>query len=380
MEITISKQCLVTALGKTAAIADRKSSMQILSNVLLDADQPDGVRIASTDLHISASGYFPAKVVEPGAITIPAKTLHDVAKNLTDGMITLRTEEDNVVVTSGRANFKLLSLPAEDFPQLPDFADLEFFTMDSSLIARMIEKTFFSISHDETRPHINGALFQGEGKYLRMVTTDGHRLSKYETKVEESGFYNFSLVIPNKGIAEIKRLVEDKEGTVSIATRDGSVFFKRDIEVDKGTEGSAAPVAEFSFVSKLIEADFPPYDQVIPASHDRTVIASRPVFHEALRRVSVVSIERALGVKMVLNEGSTDIMSDNPSVGQGTEQVDVDYSGESLEIGFNARYFLDVLGVLDTEEIKIELSGALDPVVVKDMDENFIGVIMPMRI
>jgi DNA polymerase-3 subunit beta len=338
------------------------------------------VRIATTDLNLSATGVFPADVTKGGAITVPAKTLHDVVKSMSDGPINLRTEGEQVHISSGRTNFKLLGLPAEDFPALPKTEGIEFFEMDAKLIGRMIEQTLFSISGDETRPHINGALFQGDGKKVRMVTTDGHRLSKVEVKIDESGFYNFAMIVPQKGIAEIRRMVEDGEGIVSVALHEGSVFIKREMVVEKGQEGATPLLAEFTLVSKLIDAEFPPYDQVIPASSDREVVVGRGPFLEALRRVSIVSSDRTLGVKFVLSEGSLEIVTNNPSVGEGSEQLDASYEGEDLEIGFNARYFIDILSVLEDEEINLELSGALDPVIVKDPTGTFVGVVMPMRV
>lgn len=380
MEIQITKQCLATALSRTSNIADRKSSMPVLSNVLIDAANSDSVRIAATDLNLSATGIFPAEVVEGGAHTVSAKTLYDVVRNMPDGIISIRTEGDQILITGGRTNFKLLSLPAEDFPVMPTAQGVDFFQMDASLVSRMIEQTSFSISNDETRPHINGALFQGDGKNLRMVTTDGHRLSKVEFHIEESGFYNFSMVVPNKGIMEMRRLVEDGDGTVSIAVEDGSVFLKREIEIEKAREGEEALTAEFILVSKLIEAEFPPYDKVIPQGSDKVIVLSRSDFLDALKRVSVVSSERTLGVKFQLSEGNLEIVTNNPSVGEGTETIDVDYAAEEMTIGFNARYFIDIVSVLSDDEIRLELSGPLDPAVVRDLNNTFVGVVMPMRI
>ncbi|MCP4604968.1 MAG: DNA polymerase III subunit beta [Proteobacteria bacterium] len=380
MELKITKNHLVSALARTFGIADRKSSMQILSNVLIDAGGLDNVRIAATDLHLSASGVFPAEIQEGGAFTVPAKTLYDVVRNMSDGPISLSTEGEQVRIFGGRTNFKLLSLPADDFPLLPDSGEVEFFEMDASLLLRMIEQTSFSISNDETRPHINGALFQGDGKNLRMVTTDGHRLSKVEIHIDESGFYNFLMVIPNKGITEIRHLVEDAEGIVSLAVHDGSVFLRRNIKLEDGSEGAEPISAEFLLVSRLIESEFPPYDQVIPKGNDQVVILSRTQFLDALRRVSVVSSDRTLGVSFKFSEGNLEIITNNPSVGEGSEQLDVSYEGEDMTIGFNARYFIDILSVLNDDEVRLELSGALDPVIVKDQADTFIGVVMPMRI
>jgi DNA polymerase III subunit beta len=380
MEFSLSKQCFASALGRTTTIADRKSSMQILSNVLISAEGSKSVQLSATDLNVSVSGSLNARVLTGGAITLPAKTLYDVIRAMPEGEITLRTNEESVEITGGRSKFKLHGLPAEEFPRVPDPSGVEFLTMEAGIVLDMIERTSFSISGDETRPHLNSALFQGDGKVLRMVTTDGHRLSKAEFKTDDSGFYNFSFVLPNRGVQELKRLIDVREGSLQLGARDGSLFVRREIEVEKSSEGSSAQIAEFVLSSKLVEAEFPPYDQVIPRGLEKNVVASRSAVLEAMRRVSVVSAERTLGVKISLSEGALEISTDNPSVGESSEIIDVVYEGKELVIGFNARYFIDVLGVLGDEEIHIDLSGPLDPAVVRDTSGSFVGVIMPMRI
>jgi DNA polymerase-3 subunit beta len=220
----------------------------------------------------------------------------------------------------------------------------------------------------------------GDGKTLRMVTTDGHRLSKTEMKVDRDGFYNFTMIIPNKGIMELKRLLDNGDGVVNMGAHEGSVFIKKDIEAEKAVDDEPARTADFVLVSKLIESDFPPYDQIIPEANDKKVVVNRLELLEALKRVSVVSSDRTLGVKFSLSEGRIDIATDNPSIGEGTEPVDVDYDGEEISIGFNARYLIEVLGVLGDEEITLEMSGNLDPTVVKDEKDTFVGVVMPMKI
>jgi DNA polymerase-3 subunit beta len=379
MELTISKQTLSTALHRTVNISDRKSSMQVLGNVLIDASSSGSVRVSATDLKLYASGILPSQIIENGAVTVASKMFFDVVKSLPEGEVRLRTDNDQLVVSCGRSKFRLLALPPDDFPLLPEIEGLPFFEAETGLLSRMIDQTSFSISTDDTRPHLNGALFQGDGKNLRMVTTDGHRLNKSEYKVDGAGFFNFSMVIPQKGVMEFRRLIDEGDGTCQVATQDGQVFVRRDFEVEKA-EGAEPLISSFLLVSKLIESDFPDYNQVIPSSFERVVIAPRTMFLEALRRVSVVSSDRALGVKFQLSEGALEVMTNNPSVGEGTEIVDVSYEGEKLVIGFNARYIIDALSTLTDDEVKLELSGPLDPMVIKDMSGGFVGVVMPMRI
>jgi len=380
MEIIVSRQCLATALNRAYGIADRKSSMQILSNVLISTEGTKSMQVAATDLSIALTGLFPADVIKGGAITLPARTLNDIVRNLPQGPIEIKTEREVAEIFSGRSKFKLLGLPEEDFPRIPDVKGLEFFEMDRALVAKMIDLTSFSISHDETRPHINGALFEGDGKILRMVTTDGHRLSKAEFKIDDSFYFNFSMVVPGKTITEMKHLLDEGVGAISLCEKDGSLYLRCVVDIERGEKPSGDQTAEVLMVSKLVDTEFPPYDQVIPKQQERLVIVHRQTLLEALRRVSVLSSEKTLSVKVKLSAGSIAVSTDSPAVGEGRENVDVSYDGEEIEIGFNARYFIDALAVLDCDEAHLEFSGALDPAVVKDPDGNFVGVVMPMRI
>ena len=381
MEIRITKKRLVSALARTSTIADRKSSMQILSNVLIDAADKDRVRISATDLNLFATGVFPAEVVEEGSITVPAKAMYDVVRNMPEGLVTVRTEDEHIRISSGRTYFRLFSLSADGFPAIPDISNVQFFDVNTILLKQMIKQTSFSISQDKTRSSLNGSLFQGDGENIRMVTTDGHRLSKVEFRVEDSGFYDFSMVIPIKAIVEIGRLVDDGDGSISIGIIDGSVFFRRMIDLDS-EDNQKSMVAEQMIVSKLIEKKFPPYDQVIPKSNDLTIIIYRVPLLEALKRVAVISEEKAIrvGVRLELSDGVIKIETNNPSIGHGSEQVDVSYDGDPVTICFNARYLIDILNVLHDDEVKLEISGPLDPIVVKDLNDLFTGVVMPMRI
>ncbi|MBN2803003.1 MAG: DNA polymerase III subunit beta [Deltaproteobacteria bacterium] len=380
MRITLSKKCFLTAMSKTSNIADKKSSMAILSNVLIAIQDDHSVKIATTDLNLSASGIFPAKVFEEGAITLPAKTVHEIVKSMPEGDILVATEGGSVKITSGKIEFEILGLPADDFPSIPEENDITFFEINTDIFAKMIEKTAFSISNDETRPHINGAFFQGDGKVLRMVTTDGHRLTKIELKVDQAGFYNFSMIIPVKAIHEIRRLLNDGDDVVKLGTKEGSLFFKKDITIEKAVDDEPEISAEFVFVSKLIEAEFPPYDQVIPKSLDKSIVIPKWELIEALKRVILISSDQSHGVKFSLSEGVMEVSSDNPSIGKGKTPIDVNYEWDDMNIGFNAKYFIEVLGVLEDDEINMDLSGELDPTVIKDNAGEFIGVVMPMRI
>jgi len=379
MELTIQKKSFLKGLARTHGVADRKSSMPILSNVLVSADGTGSVRLAATDLYLGVAAQVPAEVVKGGSVAVSARTLFDIVKNLPEGDITWTVGENQAAeIRCGKVRYKIPGMPGDDFPPLPNAGDATFAQLDASLLGELIGHTQYSMSADDTRPHLAGALFEGDGKLVRMVTTDGHRLSKAETRLPDgSPMLNFTMLVPNKGIAELKRLIEDaktdakgEEGaaTIGIATTGGNAFFRR---------------ADVQLSVKLADEQFPPYAKVIPQKQDRRVVTPRARLVEALRRISLVASDKSGGVRFHLEPGIMKITSENPDVGEGSEEIEVDYAGEPLSIGFNARYLLDVLGAVTADEVALELSGELDPGVVKPAGEaqvDFVGVIMPMRI
>ncbi|MBK8171505.1 MAG: DNA polymerase III subunit beta [Sandaracinaceae bacterium] len=376
MELSISKKNFLRGLARTHAVADRKSSMPILSNILLSTDGKSTLRFAATDLYLGVSASAEATIVKPGTVAVPARTLFEIVKNLPEGDVSFVVGPTHAVeIRCGKVRFKIPGMPGEDFPALPSPGDAKLAELDIDTLSELIARTHYSMSTDDTRPHLAGALFEGDGKNVRMVTTDGHRLSKAEKKVSE-GLMNFSMLVPSKGIAELRRLIEDAKGdktkgddkpmTVGIASVSGNAFFRRD-----GIQLSV----------KLADEQFPPYSKVIPQQQDRRIIISRTAFSEALRRIALVASDKSGGVRLSIEAGKLHITSENPDVGEGSEDLDVDFAGKPVVIGFNAKYVLDVLAALPDNEIALELSGELEPGVIKAAgDANFVGVIMPMRI
>ncbi|MCC7542159.1 MAG: DNA polymerase III subunit beta, partial [Deltaproteobacteria bacterium] len=350
MELTISKRDFVRGLARTHGVADRKSSMPILSNVLLTTEGPTSLRFASTDLYISTSSITPAEVKKGGSVALGARVLFDIVKALPEGDVKLVVGDQHAArIACGKVQYRIVGMPGEDFPALPDPGRATFSDVDAAALGDLIAKTSFSMSTDETRPHLSGALFEGEGKLLRMVTTDGHRLSKAERKVESAAMLNFDMLLPHKGVGELRRLLDDLVGgkgeskpIVSVAVSGGNAFFKCDSVL---------------LSAKLVEAKFPPYGQVIPNGFERRVIVGRAGLVEALRRIALVASDRAGGVRLKLAPGKISVSSENPDVGEGSEELEVDYAGGELNIGFNARYLLDALSALGEDDIAIELSG-----------------------
>ena len=377
MELSISKKSFLRGLARTHAVADRKSSMPILSNILLTAEGTGTLALAATDLYLGVSATADAKVKKGGTVAVSARTLFDIVKALPEGEIQWTVGESQAAeIRCGKVRYKIPGMPGEDFPPLPNPGKADFAELDAEVLGELIQHTSYSMSSDDTRPHLAGALFEGDGKLVRMVTTDGHRLSKAEAKLEKGSMLNFSMLVPNKGIAELKRLIEDAKAdkgkddgtlTVGVATTGGNAFFRR--------EGILLSV-------KLADEQFPPYGKVIPQQQQRRMVVGKSQLLEALKRISLVASDKSGGVRLHLEPGLLRITSENPDVGEGSEELEVDYAGDPLVIGFNARYLLDALGSLSSEQVALETSGELDPGVVRPVSEtiDYIGVIMPMRI
>ncbi|MDH5675056.1 MAG: DNA polymerase III subunit beta [Myxococcales bacterium] len=377
MELSIRKKDLERGLARTHAVADRKSSMPILSNILLSSDE-GRLRFAATDLYLSVTASTEAQVSGSGTIALSAKTLFEIAKNLPDGEVQLQAVDSHAAqIRAGKARFKIPGMPGQDFPPLPDPDDAEFASLPAEELGRLIALTQYSMSTDETRPHLAGALLEGDGKNVRMVTTDGHRLSKAEFKLGDGApMLNFQMLVPHKGVIELRRMIEeakseqgkgdDGPSQVEIATAGGNAFFRR---------------ADVLLSVKLADAVFPPYDKVIPGSHQRRLIIGRIPLLEALKRIRLVANDKSGSVRFQVEPGTLRLTSENPDVGEGSEELDIDYAGEPVEIGFNARYLIDCLNAVTEDEVALELGGNLDPGVVKpDGPTDFIGVVMPMRI
>ncbi len=376
MELTISKRSFLKALARTHSVADRKSSMPILSNILLSTESTNTLRLAATDLYLGVTATAEASVKAGGSVAVAARTLFDIVKNLPEGDVQWTVGPNHAAeIRCGKVKYRIPGMPGDDFPPLPNTGRAEFVELPAEALGDLIGKTHFSMSTDDTRPHLAGALFEGDGKVVRMVTTDGHRLSKAEHRID--GMVSFNMLVPNKGISELRRLIEDlkseqKKGEgepikVGVAQSGGNAFFR-------GTDVLLSV--------KLADEQFPPYSKVIPQQQSRRVVCARQSLLDSLRRISLVSSDKSGGVRLTVEPGTLRIVSENPDVGEGSEELDVDYAGEPVTIGFNARYIVDVLGALSEDEVALELSGELDPGVIKPVGDtpDYVGVVMPMRI
>ncbi|MBX3202631.1 MAG: DNA polymerase III subunit beta [Labilithrix sp.] len=388
MELTVAKKDLLKIVTRMQGVAERKSTMPVLANVLLAADGNSALRLAATDLYLSLMGRIPAEIAKPGSVAVSAKDLFERVKMMPDGPVVI-SSQDNATTTikaSGTARrYTLRGMPGDDFPPLPQPAEgSPTLALDVDVLSELIAKTHFSISTDETRAHLNSALFEWDGDVVRMVTTDGHRLSKVDVKVSGRQA-SATMLIPLKAIQELRRLCDEMLSDGGAVAGDGERK-KPELLITQSGASAFFQGAGTTFSVKLVDAQFPPYSQVIPQGSERVVRAPRSALADALKAVSVAASERTGGVKLSLSKGSMRITSESPESGDGFDEIPVEFAGPNMSIGFNAKYFLDVLAAISDEEVAIGLSGELDPAVLRpagattSSDRQFLSVVMPMRI
>ena len=370
MEFTISREELQAALYLMQGVVERRTPIPILGNVLLSAEA-DGLIVAATDQQIGVRRRCTAKVKKKGATTANGRMLHDIVRELPEGELSLRSFENHwIEIASGKSRFKVVGIDPQEFPAMPRIAkeaEKHVASLPAATLAEMISRTLFAVSVDETRVNLSGIYVdRTEANLLRLVATDGHRLAMVTRKVEGLTTSN-GVILPRKGIIELRRLLEGGDEPVAIATKPPVVHAAR------------GPV-ELSM--RLVEGEFPDYKQVIPTTSNRQLSVSLEAFEGALRRVSLVSSEISHGIRLAAEPGLLKISSVNPDRGEAEEEIEADFDGKPIVVGFNARYLLDVLNVLTPgARVELSLGDELSPGILKgDDDPEFLYVVMPMRL
>lgn len=372
MEFTIEKDTFLKALQKIQGIVERRNTMPILSNVLIEA-MDDSLTLTATDLEVGMKSRYQAKVQRNGKITIAAKKLYEIIRELPDENIKFSTRENDWVdIICGKAKFNIVGLSPEEFPSFPKTDESGFITLESTKLARMIEQTSYSICHDETKYNLNGILFkvsdESNNKLLRLVATDGHRLCVAEQIIETTSFdmLDKGVIFPKKGIFELKKLCDEEISDIKLGFIDNSAA------IVKGNT---------TFVMRLVDGEFPDYKRVVPVGNDREIIINRELFLHSLKRMAILSSEKFKGIKFEISDNSMEISSSNPELGEAREELEVKYSGNKIITRFNARYLIDVLNVATSDEIKLILKDEMSPAILKQADtDNFVSVVMPMRL
>jgi DNA polymerase-3 subunit beta len=372
MKVTVERAALLRSLGHVHRVVERRTTIPILSNVLLRA-RDGGLQLKATDLDIEVTETIPAEVTTAGSTTVPAHVIYDIVRKLPEGaQVSLEIAGDGaqMQIRSGRSRFMLQALPEGDFPDLAAGDLPHRFALPAGDLKRLIDKTQFAISTEETRYYLNGIFFHtldaGNGPVLRAVATDGHRLARVEMPAPQGAQGMPGVIVPRKAVAEIQKLVENGEEAIDIELSSAKVRL---------TFGGVV------LTSKLIDGTFPDYQRVIPQGNDKQLVVERADFAKAVDRVSTISSERGRAVKLALNEGRLTLSVNNPDSGSATEEIEVDYDAPALDIGFNARYLLDITSQLDGDTALFKLADPGSPTLIQDRDgAPALYVLMPMRV
>jgi len=372
MRITIDRNNLLKSLSRVHRVVERRNTIPILSNVLIDADL-DRVKLKATDLDLEITEVTAANIEQAGATTVPAHLLYEIVRKLPDGgeiKLALNSDGNSIAVSSGRANFRLQCLPKTDFPELSAGEFSHSFSLPASKLKRLVDCTQFAISTEETRYYLNGIyvhVIDSDGLKLRLVATDGHRLAKAETAAPAGSEGMPGIIIPRKTIGEVQKLLgEEPEAMLTLELSESKIRFS---------------VGSVVLTSKLIDGTFPEYQRVIPVGNDKELVIDRQSFNAAVDRVSTISSDRGRAVKLNIADDQLTLTVNNPESGSAEDQLNASYSAQPIEIGFNARYLLDITGQLSGENAVFLFADAGAPTLIRDsQDSDALYVLMPMRV
>ncbi|HYL00193.1 MAG TPA: DNA polymerase III subunit beta [Steroidobacteraceae bacterium] len=365
MKLTATREDILTPLQSVIGVVERRQTMPVLANVLLAAR--DGkLSVTGSDLEVELVAASQASVQQAGDITVPGRKLLDIFRSLPEKTsVALSTEGERVSLRAGRSRFTLSSLPASEFPLVDEINAQQTLTVAQGEFRRLIDKTHFSMAQQDVRYYLNGLLLETDGKTLRAVATDGHRLALCETELGGKVKMNQQVIVPRKGVLELQRIL-GTEGNIELAV---------------GTNHVRAQIGDIRFTSKLIDGRFPEYARVIPANPTRTVEAERESLKLALQRTAILSNEKYRGIRLTARPGLLIIQAHNPEQEEAEDQVEVNYKGEEVEIGFNVNYLLDALGAIESDKVEIGLTDSNSSCLIHGPGTTHTKyVVMPMRL
>ncbi|HEY8592337.1 MAG TPA: DNA polymerase III subunit beta [Sphingomicrobium sp.] len=367
MKATIERAVLLKSLGHVQSVVERRNTIPILSNVLLEAREDGSLRLMATDLDLQVDESVPADVSQPGATTVSAHTFFDIVRKLPEGsQVELTAAEGKMQVIAGRARFNLSTLPRDDFPVIAEGDLPTRFELPAATLRQIIEKTRFAISSEETRYYLMGIFFHVVDDQMRAAATDGHRLARVTVPRPDGADGMPDVIVPRKAVQELYRLLEELEGTVEISLSPTKIRFGL---------GSAI------LTSKLIDGTFPDYNRVIPTANDKLLKLDPKTFASGVDRVSTIASEKTRAVKISVDRDKVTLSVTSPENGLATEELAADYGSDGIEIGFNAKYLLDILGEIDGDTVEVHLADAAAPTLLRESDKsNALYVLMPMRV
>jgi DNA polymerase-3 subunit beta len=367
MKATIERAVLLKSLGHVQSVVERRNTIPILSNVLIEARDDGSIRLMATDLDLQVDESVPANVDQAGATTVSAHTFFDIVRKLPEGsQVELSAAEGKMQVVAGRSRFNLSTLPRDDFPVIAEGDLPTRFELPAATLRQVIEKTRFAISSEETRYYLMGIFLHVVDDQLRAAATDGHRLARVTVPRPDGADGMPDVIVPRKAVQELLKLLEELEGTVEISLSPTKIRFGL---------GSAI------LTSKLIDGTFPDYNRVIPTGNDKLLKIDPKSFSSGVDRVSTIASEKTRAVKMSVDRDKVTLSVTSPENGVATEEVPADYGSDGLEIGFNAKYLLDILSEIDGDTVEVHLADAAAPTLLRENDKsNALYVLMPMRV
>jgi DNA polymerase-3 subunit beta len=366
MKFSINKEDILEELQLLQGIVEKRNTLPILANILINVTK-ENVEMTGTDLEVGLKSHFPAKIDQTGAVTVSGKKLFEIVKSLAEEKeVTFKENQDSMIeITAGESEFKILCLPKEDYPQVPEPRFEKNIILPLGIVKEMVERVYYAITQ-EHRYYLTGALLILKDKSIELVSTDGHRLAYTAKSVDDLKLdEEIRVIVAKKTLSELRK-IEDEE--VEFDFDQSNLFFR---------------VKNRTLISRIIEGKFPNFEEVIPVGNPNVVVVPREEITNAVRRVSLLSSERSRGIKFFLEKNRIRLFSSNPEIGEARDKLDVNYDGENVEVGFNSQYLLDFLGVVKTDRIQFELKDENSAVLMKPEEEEdlkFICVLMPMKI
>jgi DNA polymerase III subunit beta len=372
MRLKIARGELLTGFQRVQGVVEKRNTMPILSNILLEAKE-DRVVLFATDLEIGIRGTYKAEVAKPGGVTVSARKLYEIVRELPEGSVTITSEDNHTVgIQAGKSEFRVLGLPPQEFPAMPTVESEPLMRIDPKIFSDLIRKSVFAAGDNNARYILNGILvtlfMKGKKRALRFVGTDGHRLAVIERPLDDGKELSQeqTAIVPKKAAMEIKKLLDENGEVPEIGMSKNQIIFQR---------------GSLLLLARLMEGSYPNYEQVIPKENQKRAVAKKNELEGALRRVSILSREKTSAVKLALDPDTMTLSSSNPDMGEAKETIGVQYGHEELATGFNARYLLDILAAMDSEEVVLEFKDALSPCLVRQPgDPDYLCVVMPMRV
>jgi DNA polymerase-3 subunit beta len=368
MKLRINKDVFLKGLHRAQGIVEKRQTMPILSNIRLSAEE-EKIEISATDLEIGINETRKAVVIEKGSVTVNARKLYEIIKEMPDDKIELETNENNwLELKSGKAVFNIVGLSSEEFPNISNPSVEKLYEIEGDILKEMIDLTLFAVSQDEARYNLNGIFMEkrtdDNKRTLRMVATNGHRLAIVDRENNGNLDLTKGIIVPKKGISELKKILED-ENELRVGILENSIVFK--------TEHT-------DLIIRLIDGEFPDYEQIVPKGNDRIMAVGRETLLSVIKRMSILSSERSKGIKFSLSPGVLEISVNNPDLGDAMEVLDVDYSGDNLSVIFNGRYLIEGLSAISDDDVIMEVKDVMSPGILRPKNgQAYKYIIMPMR-